>query len=313
MAPLLEVRGLHLRFEAGLMRRRHVQALAGIDLAVDAGETLGLAGESGCGKTTLARCAMRLEDPDAGTVLFDGRDLFRMGAAELRSRRREFQMVFQDVEASLDPRMTVRDILAEPFRIHGLADRGGHAERLFAEVSLDPALLNRRPWELSGGQQQRVAIARALALEPRLLIADEPVSALDPSVQAQVLNLLGGLQRRRGLTLALISHSLPAIRYLCTRVAVMYLGRIVEDCAADEFFGGPRHPYSQALLASVPVLNRRPPAADASPAGPAPPPESRTRGCAYHPRCPRASAKCREEVPALSSVDGGKVACFLYT
>jgi oligopeptide/dipeptide ABC transporter ATP-binding protein len=312
MAPLLELRGLRLQFQVGLLHPRRVQALAGIDLSVEAGETLGLVGESGCGKSTLARCALRLEDPDEGAVLFDGRDLLRMGGAELRARRREFQMIFQDVSAALDPRMTVREILAEPFRIHGRADGAAQERRLLAEVSLDESLLSRRPWELSGGEQQRVAVARALALKPRLVIADEPVSALDVSVQTQVLNLLAGLRSRFLLTLILISHSLPAIRYLCTRVAVMYLGRIVEDCAADEFFRGPRHPYSRALLASAPALSPGARGGRAGPSG-APPHAPPPAGCAFHPRCPEAFARCRGENPPLSAAGGGKVACFLYT
>jgi oligopeptide/dipeptide ABC transporter ATP-binding protein len=319
MTPLLEVRGLHVKFATGLWHSgRAVHALAGIDLAVQPGETLGLVGESGCGKTTLARCILRLQEPTEGTVLFDGCDLSRLAPGELRVRRREFQMIFQDPFTSLDPRMTISEILAEPFEVHGLLDAAGRTERareLLNEVALEPGLLARRPSELSGGQQQRVAIARSLALKPRLLVADEPVSALDVSVQAQILNLLAELRQRHGLTLILISHSLPVVCYLCSRVAVMYLGCIVEEAATDEFFTTPQHPYSQALIDSVPglELNGENPGKPAL-GGDVPSPAARPSGCPFHPRCPKVFARCREEVPPLASHrPGSKVACFLYS
>ena len=319
MTPLLEVRGLHVKYGTGLLGGgRAVHALAGVDLTVEPGETLGLVGESGCGKTTLARCLMMLQAPTEGAVFFDGCDLSRLPPGELRARRREFQMIFQDPAGSLDPRMTIGEILAEPFEVHGLMDTAGRAERvreLLGEVALDAGLLSRRPGELSGGQQQRIAIARALALEPRLLVADEPVSALDVSVQAQILNLLAELRQRRGLTLILISHSLPVVRYLCSRVAVMYLGCIVEEADAEQFFSSPQHPYSQALLASMPSLEftgegRARPVLT----GDVPSPAARPSGCPFHPRCPKAFARCREAAPALDSRQpGSKVACFLYS
>jgi oligopeptide/dipeptide ABC transporter ATP-binding protein len=317
MVPILEVRGLQKSFGTGLLQKgRNVHALAGIDLTVEQGDTVGLVGESSCGKTTLARCALLLLMPDAGSVFFDGCDLLRLAPAELRARRREFQMVFQDPFGSLDPRMRVREILAEPFEVHrqsGGPSREERALELLDEVALDRSLADRRPAELSGGQQQRVAIARALALKPRLLVADELVSALDASVRAQILNLLGDLRQRLGLTLILISHSLPTVQYLCTRVAVMYLGRIVEEAPAAEFFRGPMHPYSQALLESIPVLNpeqgsKRPVLVGDVPSPAAPPP-----GCPFHPRCPKVFARCREERPALRLGQTGKAACFLYT
>jgi peptide/nickel transport system ATP-binding protein len=317
MAPILEVRGLQKSFGTGLLQKgRHVPALAGVDLTVEQGETLGLVGESSCGKTTLARCALLLLMPDSGSIFFDGCDLLRLSPAEVRARRREFQMVFQDPFASLDPRMTVREILAEPFTIHRRSEVHSHEERvleLLDKVALDRSLLGRCPGELSGGQQQRVAVARALALKPRLLVADEPVSALDASVRAQILNLLGDLRQSLGLTLILISHSLPAVQYLCTRVAVMYLGRIVEEAPAAEFFIGPMHPYSQALLESVPILDPEPGRKKPVLAGDVPSPAAPPPGCPFHPRCPKAFARCREERPALRSSKAGKVACFLYT
>ena len=317
MAPILDVRGLKKCFRAGIFQRDPaITALAGVDLTIEAGDTLGLVGESGCGKTTLARSVLRLLEPDAGSIFFDGCDLLRLSPKELRARRREFQMIFQDAFASLDPRMTVRQIMAEPFEIHGLLDRSGRERRtleLLESVGLDGGLLPRRPAELSGGQQQRVAVARALALQPRLLVADEPVSALDASVQAQVLNLLAELRTPFGLTLILISHSLPMIRYLCTRVSVMYLGRIVEEAPADEFFRAPRHPYSQALLESTPAMGQDGGRQKTILPGDVPSPISPPPGCPFHPRCARAKTECRVELPRLKSRENSKVACFLYT
>ncbi len=314
MTPILEVRGLRVSFETGLFRRgRSVHALAGVDLSVEEGDCLGLVGESGCGKTTFARCALLLQEPAAGSVLFDGCDLSRLSGAALRRRRREFQMVCQDPFASLDPRMTVGDILEEPFVIHGLVGKSNsrpEISELLAAVGLENTVISRSPTELSGGQQQRVAIARALALKPRLLVADEPVSALDASVQAQILNLLAEIRRRFRLTVILISHSLPVVQYLCSQVAVMYLGRIVEEAPAREFFLKPRHPYSQALLESVPRIdfervNPRPSLAGEVPSPAEPPP-----GCAFHPRCPKALPRCRSEIPNLELLQNVKVACF---
>ncbi len=314
-SPILELRGLRKSFGTGLSRSgRQVHALAGIDLAIDPGETLGIVGESGCGKTTLARCALLLLEPSSGAVLFDGVDLLRLPAAELRARRREFQMVFQDPFASLDPRLTTGEILDEPFQVHRPANDSDRRERIaeiLREVALDASILNRRPESLSGGQQQRIAIARALALRPRLLVADEPVSALDASVQAQILNLLADLRQHLGLTLLLISHSLPVVRYLCNRVAVMYLGRIVEIAPVEDFFRGPQHPYSEALLASVPTLepgrsSKGPPLAGDPPSPASPPP-----GCPFHPRCPKAFQECRERRPELEIVNKTRVACLL--
>src|SRR5687767_15136976 len=259
MTPLLKVKGLRKDFSvAGGHNGSQLRAVDGVDLEIDPGETFALVGESGCGKTTLVRCVLRLLEPSSGSIEFDGADLHSLPPADLRRKRREFQMVFQDPLASLDPLMTVRQILQEPFQAQDMGTRRERAvwvEELLDLAELDPALANRRPAHLSGGQQQRVGIARALALKPRLLVADEPVSALDASVQVKILNLLADLQKRYQLTLFLISHSLPVVRYLATRLAVMRAGRIVEESPADSFFAGPKHPYSRALLESTPVLH----------------------------------------------------------
>jgi oligopeptide/dipeptide ABC transporter ATP-binding protein len=310
MEPILKVRQLSMVFRSGgIGRAKSIRALDGVDLELGRGETLGLVGESGCGKTTFARCALRLLEPTAGFIFFEGTDLMILSPAELRRKRREFQIIFQDPFASLDPRMTIRQILAEPRR-----DREAWIEDLLDSVALDPSLSDRRPALLSGGQQQRVAIARALALKPRLLIADEPVSALDASVQAQILNLLADLQRRLDLALMLISHSLPVVHYLCDRVAVMYLGRIVEEARADTFFREPKHPYSRALLESMPRMDLTQMREKPSLPGEIPSPVNPPPGCAFHPRCSQAWDRCQREVPELEVIEEkNKVACFLYT
>ena len=318
MVPLLSIQGLCKEFRAGgLWTGRVIRAVDHVSLDVGLGETLGLVGESGCGKTTLARCALRLTEPSAGSVSFDGLELGRLSPEALRRKRREFQIIFQDPLASLDPNLTVRQILSEPYEVHGLGtrvERNRWIEELAEAVSLDGSLLFRRPASLSGGQQQRVGIARSLALKPRLLLADEPVSALDASVQAQILNLLADLQKRFGLTLILISHSLQVIHYMCSRIAVMYLGRIVEEASAEVFFAGPMHPYSRLLFQSMPVPGSWEP--EPQPAAPCESPEVQVPQavCAFHPRCAYVQTRCREQVPELKPCDpGSKVACFLYT
>jgi oligopeptide/dipeptide ABC transporter ATP-binding protein len=293
---LLSLRDLSVKYptRAGILN-----GVSNVDLEIYRGEVLGLVGESGCGKTTLARCVLALERPDAGSVRFDGAELTRLSARALHPVRRRLQVVFQDPYASLDPRLRVGAIVAEPLRIHRLA-RGAALRRrvdgLLETVGLDPALAARHPHALSGGQRQRVGIARALALEPELLVADEPVSALDVSVQAQILNLLGDLRRRLGLALLVISHDLGVVRQISDRVAVMYLGRVVETAPADELFAAPRHPYTRALLAAVPLPEPggvpHPPLAGEPPSAAALPP-----GCAFHPRCPVALAECRHAEP----------------
>ena len=288
-APLLRVRGLTVDFRVTALGRapETVHALAGVDLDVRAGEVYGLVGESGSGKTTLARCLLRLVRPTAGSILFDGVDVARLRGAAIRRWRSQIQVVFQDPVGSLDPRSSVRDIIAEPLRLHlkeSKADIGRRVATLIDEVGLGRHLLDRRAHELSGGQCQRVVIARALGLQPRLLVLDEPTSSLDVSVQAQILNLLGQLRQSHGLTYMLISHDLSVVRYLADRIGVMYLGRLVEQGPAREVFEAQRHPYTRALLSAAPdvegitkrkvLVHGEPPSATAPPSG-----------CTFHPRC----------------------------
>ncbi len=316
MIPTLEVRGLCKTFTtAGGGGSVEVRAVRNVDLSIKPGESTGLVGESGCGKSTLARCAIRLLEPEAGSILFEGTDLSRLSGPELRKIRRNFQMIFQDPAASLDPRLTVAAAIAEPLEAHRLGtrrERGLRVAELMESVALDPGLADRRPAMLSGGQQQRVVIARALALRPRLLIADEPVSALDASVQVQILNLLADLQRRLGIALMMISHSLAVVHYMCSHIRVMYLGKIVEESAAEPFFRGPQHPYSRLLLACMPV-HPGSEFAVLAPRGDIPSPANPPRGCSFHPRCDHAMERCRAECPELIDLGAGRrVACFLY-
>jgi oligopeptide/dipeptide ABC transporter ATP-binding protein len=298
--PLLEVRGLAKHFSVrarGRGRRaRTLRAVDDVSLTLAAGETLGLVGESGCGKSTLGRTVLGLLTPDAGEVLFDGRPL----GGDDPALRRTAQIVFQDPYTALPPKMRVGRILAEPLRIHGLVgprDVAGRVQQLLADVGLKPEHATALPHQLSGGQRQRVGIARALAVEPALIVADEAVSALDVSVQAQILNLLKELQQRRGIAFLFISHDLGVVRYMSHRIAVMYLGRIVELGPAAEVVERPLHPYTQALLAAVPRLDARRATLriEADPPNPVNPPP----GCAFHPRCPAAEAICARERPEL--------------
>ncbi len=288
-AALVQVRGLVMEFAARGPGRTasRVRAVAGVDLDIRTGEVYGLVGESGSGKTTLARCLLRLLPPTAGSIAIDGVDVAKLRGGDLRRLRREVQVVFQDPVGSLDPRVSVGDIVAEPIRLHTSASRA-EAEKqvrvLLDEVGLGPQHLGRRPHELSGGQCQRVAIARALALRPRLVVLDEPTSALAGSVQAQILNLLGDLRRAHGLTYLLISHDLSVVRYLCDRIGVMYLGRIVEQGPATRVFESPRHPYTRALLSAAPDVDggrRRRVLVQGDP----PSPVDHPSGCPFHPRC----------------------------
>jgi oligopeptide transport system ATP-binding protein len=312
-ASLLQIDGLCRDFVTGGFGRERIRVLHDIDLDVQCGETHGIAGESGSGKTTLARCSLRLIRPSAGSVRFDGQDLAKMKPSVLRSRRREFQMIFQDPFASLNPAMTVREVLLEPLEVQQIGSRASREERiceLLDSVSLSRSLADHRPAELSGGQQQRVGIARALATKPRLLIADEPVSALDPSVQVQILNLMADLKIRHGLTLVLISHSLESIHYLCSSLSIMYRGRIVEEGPVHSFFKGPKHPYSRMLLSCVsdsPDQSRR----QANPAGAVS--DKIAQGCSFQQHCCEARTICRQKIPRLTETSAGeKVACFLY-
>ncbi len=317
IVPLLKTRGLCKDYPSGGLWGESVRAVDNVDLEVDPGEIRGVVGESGSGKTTLARCSLRLLEPSGGSVYFDGQDLSTLTPASLRERRREFQMIFQDPYASLNPAMTVEEIILEPLQVHNIGfpeNRDDYLRELLDAVSLNAALINRRPGELSGGQQQRVGIARGLALKPRLLIADEPVSALDASVQVQILNLLADLKKHYAFTLILISHSLYAVHYLCGRISVMYRGRIVEEAPAAVIFEKPKHPYSRVLLDSIPVLDplqrsHTRPAAESILH-----PTDNRACCSFHPHCPRAFPLCKERIPRLIEVSPGeKVACFLYS
>jgi oligopeptide transport system ATP-binding protein len=320
-APLLQVRGLakHFPVSEGVLLSRavgEVKAVDGVDFAIDRGETLGLVGESGCGKTTTGRCILRLENPTAGQILFDGRDVSQLRGGDLVALRRRMQVIFQDPYSSLNPRMKVGDIVAEPIKVHGLernsARRRTRVGELLSMCGLDPRFADRYPHEMSGGQRQRVGIARALSLEPEFIVCDEAVSALDVSIQAQVVNLLEDLRERLGLTYLFIAHDLSVVRHLCQRVAVMYLGRIVEMATSDELFDNPLHPYTQALLSAVPIPD---PTVEASrafnpPRGEVPSPINPPSGCVFHPRCSLAVEACRRTRPALRELRPGHwVAC----
>ena len=312
-ARVVEVRGLHVHHSG--VRAGTVRAVDGVDLAIDAGETLGLVGESGCGKSTLARALLRLLQPTAGTITFQGRDITNMRARELRPLRRHMQMVFQDPYASLNPRMRVLDIIGEALDIHGLAAdhvaRRARVLQLVRKVGLGDDSLSQFPHELSGGMRQRVGIARALAVEPSFLVCDEPVSALDASVRAQVVNLLADLRDELGLTMLFIAHDLAVVRHLTTRVAVMYLGRIVEEAATQELFARPLHPYTKALLAAAPVPDPTQRRAGGALAGEPGSPLHIPPGCRFHPRCPEAIDRCRTEDPALVAIGATRVACHV--
>jgi oligopeptide/dipeptide ABC transporter ATP-binding protein len=292
-----------------------VKAVDGVDLAVRKGETLGLVGESGCGKSTLGRCILRLEDPTDGRVCFEGRDVAGLDRRALRELRRDMQIIFQDPFSSLNPRRTIRQTIGEAFVIHKLLDAGQRRARL-AEllelVGLRPEHAHRYPHEFSGGQRQRICVARALALNPKLVIADEPVSALDVSIQAQILNLLVTLQRQFDLTYIFISHDLSVVRHISDRVAVMYLGRIVELARPTDLYALPRHPYSQALISSVPVGDPQRRRQRAPVSGDVPSPINPPTGCTFHPRCRRCREICRRKPPALEDMGAGRLAACYF-
>ncbi len=311
--PLLEVEDLVQHFPAG--RGKVVHAVDGVSFTVRRGETLGVVGESGCGKTTLGRTLLRLYEPTSGTLRFDGADITRLGARALRPLRRDMQMVFQDPFASLNPRRRVGDIVGDVLAVHGERDRAARRTAvgdLLERVGLPAQVADRYPRALSGGQRQRVGIARALALRPKLLVADEPVSALDVSVQAQVVNLLEDLQREFGLTYLVISHDLAVVRHISDRIGVMYLGRLVELCDADDLHAAPLHPYSEALLSAVPVPDPRGSAARERIilTGDVPSPLDPPSGCRFRTRCPYATQVCTDVDPPLAEVAPGRsVAC----
>ncbi|HEY5144528.1 MAG TPA: dipeptide ABC transporter ATP-binding protein [Solirubrobacteraceae bacterium] len=316
---LLEARDLEMHFplKKGILLQRQVgavRAVDGVSFDVREGETLGIVGESGCGKSTTARLITRLLEPTGGTVTYRGRDVTHLTRRELLPLRREMQMIFQDPYSSLNPRQTVGSVIGEPFVIHGIekndAKRKVLVQELMEQVGLNPEHYNRLPHQFSGGQRQRIGVARAIALKPKLVIADEPVSALDVSIQAQIINLLRDLQRELGLTIVFIAHDLSVVRHMCNRVAVMYLGKIVELAEADDVFAHPRHPYTGALLSAVPVpdpqlakAKRRQVLTGDVPSPTAPPP-----GCRFHTRCPKAQGRCAHEEPLLEVKDGGNLA-----
>ena len=311
MTPLLEARGLSKFFPSrdgkGLIR-----AVNDVSLSLAPGETLGIVGESGCGKSTLARMLMRLIEPSEGKVLFEGEDLVSLSRQAMRQRRRDIQIVFQDPYASLDPRMSIAQIIAEPLEIHGIGtrpERAAKVKELTSLVGLDPAAASRYPHEFSGGQRQRIGIARAIALEPKLVVLDEPVSALDVSIQSQILNLLDDLKTRLRLSYVFISHDLSVVQHVSDRVAVMYLGRIVEEGPAEAVLGAPKHPYTQALISAIPEID---PARRRSPvllAGDPPNPEDVPPGCAFNPRCPLVQEICRREAPAFRQSGPSRARC----
>jgi oligopeptide/dipeptide ABC transporter ATP-binding protein len=320
MLNVLEVEDLKTYFPVrkGLLRRTvgHVHAVDGVSFTIGAGETLGLVGESGCGKTTVGRTVLRLIEPTAGVIRLGGRDITHLARAELRPLRREMQIIFQDPFSSLNPRMRAGDIVGEPLKVHATvpaAERRDRVASLFARVGLSEAQMDNYPHQFSGGQRQRIGVARALALNPKLIVGDEPVSALDVSIQAQVINLLTDLQRELGLSYLFISHNLAVVEHISHRIAVMYLGRIVEHTDRETLFRKPLHPYTEALLAAVPVPD--PAAARRAKRvlqGDVPSPLHPPAGCHFHTRCPYAEARCRSETPRLREIEPGHhVACHL--
>ena len=310
-APLLEVRDLVKEFHVGgglFGKPGVVRAVNGVSFTIRRGETLGLVGESGCGKTTTGRCILQLERPTRGEIVFEGRELTTLADAELRRVRRRMQVIFQDPYSSLNPRMTVGQIIAEPLAVHGIvpdrARRDARVQDLLRHVGLLPQHAHRYPHQLSGGQRQRVGVARALALEPSLIVCDEPVSALDVSIQAQIINLLEDLQAEFGLTYLFVAHDLSVVRHISDRVAVMYLGKIVELADRKSLYEDPLHPYTRALLSAVPIPD---PALEAQRerivlGGEVPSPLRPPSGCVFHPRCPIAVDRCRDEVPTLREI-----------
>jgi oligopeptide transport system ATP-binding protein len=321
--PLVQVRGLKVHFPVttGLLWTRRtdlVRAVDGIDLEIQPGETLGLVGESGCGKSTTGRAILQLVRPTEGTVRFEDRELTELTPAALRPLRQRMQIIFQDPYASLNPRMTVGDIVGEPLRTHGLVsgrkEADAQVQGLMAEVGLDPKFIRRYPHEFSGGQRQRIGVARALATAPAFIVCDEPISALDVSIQAQVMNLLARLQREHGLAYLFIAHDLAAVRHVSDRIAVMYLGKLVEVGPAKDVTDSPQHPYTEALISAIPIPD---PAVEAQRRrvklqGDVPSPLNPPSGCSFHPRCPYAFDRCAVDEPALDArPDGRLVACHL--
>ena len=318
-APLVSLRGIkkYFKITRGVLFQKHVgnvHAVDGVDLDVYPGETVGLVGETGCGKSTLARVVTRLLEPTEGQVIFEGRDITRLSRGQFREARRDIQMIFQDPFASLNPRMTVGNIIGEPFRLHGTVPKDrvkGEVQQLMEVVGLNPEHYNRYPHAFSGGQRQRIGVARAVALRPKLIVCDEPVSALDVSIQAQILNLLQDLQEEFRLTYLFIAHDLSVVKHISDRVAVMYLGKIVEIAPGETLYRDPKHPYTRALLSAVPIADPRLAAAKKRIIleGDVPSPIDPPSGCRFHPRCSNAQfPRCSEEEPMLTPHHPGLVA-----
>jgi len=318
-APVIEVSDLkkHFPIRKGLLRRLvgHVHAVDGVSFTIGEAETLAVVGESGCGKTTVGRTVLRLIEPTAGSIKVSGTDITRLTRKELRPYRRQMQIVFQDPFASLNPRIRAGEIVGEPLMVHGAGSKAERAEKvadLFAKVGLRPQQAGNFPHEFSGGQRQRISIARALALNPKFIVADEPVSALDVSIQAQVLNLMVRLQRTEGLSYLFVSHNLAVVEHIAHRVAVMYLGRIVEYADTGTLFSNPQHPYTEALLSAIPVPDPELKKPRRIMQGDVPSPIKPPPGCHFHPRCPIATDRCKVETPVLKEgAPGHKVACHL--
>lgn len=321
-APLLEVHNLKMHFpvKEGIFLRtgKHNKAVDGVSLKIAPGETMGLVGESGCGKSTLGRCITRLYDPTDGQILFDGKDITHIKGRELHPFRQDIQMIFQDPMESLNSRHTVGDILTEPFLIHKIGNRKTRqqkVEKLLEIVGLPSRSVTRYPFEFSGGQRQRIGIARAIALNPKLIICDEPVSALDVSIQSQIMNLLVDLQKEFNLSYLFIAHDLAVVKHVSDRIAIMYLGKLVEEGPGQTIYENARHPYTQSLISAIPIPDPRHHVQRQVLTGDVPSPIDPPDGCSFHPRCPKAMPECKAKVPQLTPLHdrkNQKVSCFLY-